>query len=114
METTYRQDENGMLIPDFQPPERILPTGKYGTMRKQYLYQHRRHRYDEMLLDGTLNQHLQQTDSRATEMLVDLTQRLEQENPPSEALNVQQRTAHFRGIHLAAEQTVMDEIIFRP
>lgn len=59
---TYRR-EGDYLIPDLELPntehEQI---GKYGCLRQTYLREHRPALYHAMLLNGTLNRHLAETD----------------------------------------------------
>ena len=114
MDIVYKKGEGSMLIPEFESPKGIRQTGKYGTMRKRYLFRNHRHRYEDMLLEGTLSEHIQKIDSEAVDMLARLTERMERENPPPEGLSFQERTIHFREIHLEAERIVLDEIVYWP
>ena len=58
MSTDYT-NVNGYLIPSFAlPTGSTPPLGKYGAMRARFLDEHRPFERDQMLLDGTLAQHL--------------------------------------------------------
>lgn len=63
MSTDYT-NVNGYLIPSFAlPTGSTPPLGKYGAMRARFLDEHRPFERDQMLLDGTLAQHLAGVDS---------------------------------------------------
>ena len=87
----YRLDSaTQTYLPDWELPEQ-KPIGKYGLMRLDYLKKHRRATYQAMLLRGTLNSHLSDTDEAAHERLnvmlprlaksAGVTERLKSENP---------------------------------
>ena len=58
MKTEY-VNVNGYLIPKLKSSAAAAGTiGKYGMMRARYLDEHRPMERDQMLLDGTLAQHL--------------------------------------------------------
>ena len=59
-ELTYHW-EGDYLIPDLYPSE-APKVGKFGTMRYQYLRSSHRGIFDGMLLEGTLNAHLEEID----------------------------------------------------
>ena len=57
---------NGYLIPKLENgPITDNTIGKYGMMRARYLDEHRPMKRDQMLLDGTLAQHLTNIDCEA-------------------------------------------------
>ena len=57
---------NGYLIPKLENgPITDNTIGKYGMMRARYLDEHRPMERDQMLLDGTLAQHLTNIDCEA-------------------------------------------------
>ena len=63
---TYHREGN-YLIPDLclpkQPDGHI---GKYGRLRLNYLKEHKRGLYTELLINGTLKQHLIEIDEITT------------------------------------------------
>ena len=69
-EIKYIEAENGMLEPVLswtkQPAGSI---GKYGSLRLDYLKNHWRVLYSQMVLEGTLKQHLMDVNRQAHEML---------------------------------------------
>ena len=45
------------------------PLGKYGRMRKRYLQEHRTILWNSMILNGTLDAHLRETDAAANKQI---------------------------------------------
>ena len=83
-ELTYHW-EGDYLIPDFDPPE-APRIGKYGTMRHKYLRDHHRGIFDGMLLEGSLNAHLEEIDRQAHKMMERLTTQMAKREGVTEAL----------------------------
>ena len=73
---TYHR-EGDYLIPNLEAPE-APRIGKYGTMRYQYLRTHHRGIFDGMLLEGSLNAHLEEIDRQANEIMERLTAQMAQ------------------------------------
>ena len=69
----YKESEDGMLYPviDF-PRQPAGDIGKYGSMRRTYLKNHRPATYQMMILEGSLKQHLMDINRQAHEMLEQL------------------------------------------
>lgn len=66
----YTLAEDGMYYPDLKLPEdEELHYGKYGSLRKQYLKEHRQGLYMELLLSGKLVMHLNKVDNEAHEQV---------------------------------------------
>ena len=73
MQSKIYDKKNGLtytLCGDYYIPELTLtdtePTyGKYGMLRKSYLQEHRRAKYQILLLQGELVEHLNQIDEEA-------------------------------------------------
>ena len=95
-ELTYHW-EGDYLIPDLEPPE-VPRIGKYGTMRHKYLRDHHRGIFDGMLLEGSLNAHLEEIDRQANEMMERLTAQMAENEGVTEALKArdQMRTPVMR------------------
>ena len=64
--------EGDVQVPDFAPVTMKPVTGKYAMMRKQYLKDHQGSTYGLMVLEGTLSDHLQDVQDRATKMMEDM------------------------------------------
>ena len=60
MELTYTM-QGDYLIPNLEAPE-SPKVGKYGMLRRTFLREHKDGIYTGMMLDGTLNRHLEEVD----------------------------------------------------
>ena len=85
-EITYTKQAD-YLIPDLTlPTEPELPLGRYALMHRDYLEQHKRVAYLNLLTSGGLNAHLHQTEQTALSRLELLTKRLAAEQGVTEEL----------------------------
>ena len=112
MELTYTR-QGDYLIPDLEAPE-APKIGKYGTMRHSYLRDHHRGIFDGMLLQGTLNTHLEQIDRQANEMMDRLTAQMAQSQGVTEQLKARDQmawVAAMNNIRASAEEIVTRELI---
>ena len=114
MELTYRQ-EGDYLLPNVTVPEspRI---GKYGMLRRDFLRKHRDPIYTGMLLAGTLNSHLEETDRTANEMLDRLISQMTEKEGVTERLKASDQmlwVQRMNSIQSRAEETVLAELIYR-
>ncbi|MEG2421368.1 MAG: TnpV protein, partial [Oscillospiraceae bacterium] len=72
MELTYTQ-HGDFRLPNFvAPQEEPCRYGKYGTLRKNYLKQHRRVLYINLLTSGKLTAHLNEVDDLTRKAVDDL------------------------------------------
>ena len=71
MEVTYHK-EGEYYLPDLIVPE-APKVGRYGMLRRRFLRENRNGTYTAMLLTGRLNQHLEEIDRQANEMMETLT-----------------------------------------
>lgn len=112
-ELTYHRNGD-YLIPDLETPE-APRIGKYGTMRHQYLRNHHRGIFDGMLLNGTLNAHLEEIDRQANEMMERLTTQMAQREGVTEALKADDQmawVAAMNNIKNRVEEIVLHELIY--
>ena len=112
-ELTYHR-HGDYLIPDLEAPE-APRIGKYGTMRHQYLRNHHRGIFDGMLLNGTLNAHLEEIDRQANEMMERLTLQMAQREGVTEALKAEDQMAwvqRMNNLRERATEIVNQELIF--
>ncbi|MBQ4448524.1 MAG: TnpV protein [Clostridia bacterium] len=113
LELTYHW-EGDYLIPDLEPPE-APKIGKYGTLRHKYLRNNHRGIFDGMLLEGSLNPHLEQIDRQANEMMERLTAQMAQAEGVTEQLKAQDQmawVAAMNSIKNRAEEIVLHDLIF--
>lgn len=107
---------NGYLIPKLENgPIADNTIGKYGMMRTRYLDEHRPMERDQMLLDGTLAQHLADIDREAHRQVEDLTQALAEQAAINEAMKCRDPlkwAAAMQGLQAQAEEIVCAELIY--
>ena len=109
----YRQ-EGDVLIPNLEAPE-APKVGKYGMLRHQYLRDHKRAILTGMQISGELNDHLEQIDREATEMVERLTSRMAKAEGVTEALKRSDQMAWvgaMNSIRDRAEETVLNDLIY--
>ena len=112
-ELTYHW-EGDYLIPDLEAPE-TPRIGKYGTMRHQYLRSNHRGIFDGMLLEGSLNPHLEQIDREANEMMERLTEQMAKAEGVTEKLKAEDQMAWvgaMNNIKARAEEIVLNDLIY--
>ena len=112
-ELTYHW-EGDYLIPDLDPPE-APKIGKFGEMRHQYLRNHHRGIFDGMLLEGSLNAHLEEIDRQANEMMDHLTTQMAQAEGVTEQLKAQDQMAWVQAMNSIknrAEEIVLHDLIY--
>ena len=112
-ELTYHW-EGDYLIPDLEAPE-APKIGKFGTLRHKYLRSRHRGIFDGMLLEGSLNPHLEQIDRQANEMMERLTAQMAQAEGVTEALKAKDQLAWVRAmnsIRNRAEEIVLNDLIY--
>ncbi len=111
----YRLDEaTQTYLPDWELPEQ-KPIGRYGLLRLDYLKKHRRVTYQAMLLRGTLNAHLSDTDEAAHERLSAMIPRMARTAGATEKLkaeNPMKWVGLMNTLRSQAEETILDELIY--
>ena len=113
MRVTYHA-EGDYLIPNLTAPE-PPNIGVWGERRRQYLRRAKRAIYDGMLMRGTLNEHLEETDRQAEELLDRLTKQLAEHEGVTEALKAEDQMEWVRrmnSIRSRAEEVVLSELIY--
>lgn len=113
MELTYTM-QGDYLIPDLTVPE-SPKLGKYGMLRRTFLRKHRDGIYTGMLLNGTLNSHLEEVDRQAQKMLDDLTEQMKALNGVTEQLKAgdqMQWVQMMNSIRHSAEEVILNDLIY--
>ena len=113
MELTYRQ-AGDYLLPNIQAPEspRI---GKYGMLRHTFLKNYRKTMLSGLQLTGKLNEHLEQIDRQANEMMETLMSemaKLQGVNEELKASNQMKWVQMMNNIRASAEETVLKDIVY--
>ena len=115
-EIQYREAEDGMLYPVIDYPKQPAgDIGKYGSMRRAYLEQHRPATYQMMILEGTLKQNLLDVNKQAHEMLEQLIEGMQKSEGITESLksgNQLEWVRRMNGIKHCAEEVIKAELIF--
>ena len=109
-----------MLCGDYYLPELTLadtePTyGKYGMLRKSYLQEHRKAKYQILLLQGKLVEHLNQIDKEVREKVEMLVEQMAERWGVTEELKMQNHMEWVRrmnNIQATAEEIAYKNIIF--
>ena len=115
MEITYSK-YGDYYLPDLVVSDEEPTTyGRFGHMRLRYLKEHRRVLYIDLLTSGKLTQHLNTVDRQSREMLELLVKQMAQAQGITEQLKAADQMAWvgaMNNIHNAAEEVVMQEVVF--
>lgn len=113
MEITYT------LVGDYYLPNLTAPespkVGRWGMLRFNYLRKHRESLYTIMLMENTLNPHLEEVDRQAQEMEQQLISHLAQQEGITEQLKAENQmewVARMNNIRNRADEIVLNELIF--
>lgn len=113
MELTYRM-QGDYRLPNLIPPE-SPKVCKYGMLRHSYLRKHREGLYTGMLMEGTLNAHLEEVDREANRMLEQLTTQMALEQGVTEELKARDQmlwVQRMNNIRQAAEEIIYSQLIY--
>lgn len=113
MELTYRK-EGDYLLPNIQAPE-APKIGKYGMLRHTFLRRYRKTMLSGLQLNGKLNEHLEQIDRQANEMMETLMSemaKLQGVNEELKASNQMKWVQMMNNIRASAEETVLKDIVY--
>ena len=112
---TYTQ-VGDVLIPDLvMDPQPEGEIGVWGWRRKRYLKEHRKGVYNAMLLNGTLTQHLIDTNEAALDLMDSLVKQMAKAEDVTEELKRQDQmawVARMNNIRNRAEEIVRDDLIY--
>lgn len=119
MELEYRKCGD-YYLPNIVIPEESKETkgkhiGKYGLLRLNFLIEHKKVLYQELLLENKLHEHLVKTDEEANIKVNNLTKELaEQENVDEnlKATNQLEWIQRMNNIKNRAEEIVFNELIY--
>lgn len=114
-EITYHR-EGDYLIPDLYLPKQPKGNiGKYGHLRLEYLKNFKKGLYAELLLNGTLKQHLIEIDEITTSKVNDLIKQLAEAEHINENLKEHHQmewVQAMNNIKNRAEEIVFNEILY--
>ena len=112
---TYRR-EGDYLIPNLELPDtEHYQIGKYGHLRQAYLREYRPVLYNTMLLNGTLNRHLAETDQVCSEHMERMVAQTAEREGVTEALKASAQlewVGRINNIRNCAEEIVLAEVVY--
>ena len=91
------------------------PLGKWGRMRRTYLKEHRSGTYTEMLLTGTLMQHLSEIEETAEHRKEELMESLKKQYHLTEQMKSEhqmQWVQMMNNLRATAEEMIQTELIY--
>ena len=109
MEKNNRNIEMTTRLPDMNHP-----IGKYGRMHTDYLRQCHPDLYQQLILQGTMNQYLSESDNRAQKMMNSLIRDMIRREGVTEQMKADDPllwTARMNSIRDRAEEIVMDKVV---
>ena len=112
---TYRQ-EGDYLIPNLVPPDTgNYQIGKYGRMRRNYLKEHRKVLYTNLMVEGTLFKHLAEIDQSCNERMEAIVSATAKQEGVTEALKSTDQMEWVRrmnNIRNRAEDIILTELVY--
>ena len=112
---TYHR-EGDYLVPNlYLPKQPEGHIGKYGYLRLEYLKNFKKGLYTELLIDGTLKQHLLDIDENATNkvnLLIKQFAEVEHIDENSKEYHQMEWVQAMNNIRNRAEEIVFDEILY--
>ena len=112
---TYRQ-EGDYLIPNLELPNtEHYQIGKYGHLGQTYLREYRPSLYNDLILSGTLYQHLAEVDRTCYEQVDLLVRQIAQREGVTEALKASAQlewVGRMNNIRSRAEEIVLAEVVY--
>ena len=113
MNLTYTM-QGDYLLPNLEVPE-SPKVGKYGMLRRSFLRSHKQALYTGMMLEDTLNSHLEQVDKEANMLLEKLMTQMMQERGLTEELKSRNQmlwAQQMNNLRQSAEEVVLKELIY--
>lgn len=112
---SYTWGKDGLYYPNLRLPEGAhYEIGRYGRMRAEYLKEHHRPLYLELLLSGKLNEYLHQTDEECCQMMECLVEQMKAKQGDTEQLkseNQMQWVGMKNNIRHCAEEVLLKDIV---
>ena len=123
MQSKIYDKKNGLtytLCGDYYIPELTLTDtestyGKYGMLRKSYLQEHRKAKYQILLLQGELVEHLNQIDEEARDKEERLVKQMMEKDGITEELKRTDQMEWLRrvnNIRNRADEIILNELIY--
>ena len=108
--------EGDYYIPNFVIEEQEkINLNKYGRMRLKYLKEHKKAEYSIMLMDGTLNSHLKETQETASERVEQIIKQLKVKSNLTENMkntDILYWVGMMNNFKNQAEEIIFNELIY--
>ena len=114
MELTYKRSGE-YLIPNLTVSTEPYRIGKYGMMRRTFLLNNRRSKYNEMLMSGALLGHLEEIDRTAKEQIDAAVKKMAESEQADEQMKAKDPlgwAGMMNNFRSSAEEQIMRELIF--
>ena len=115
MELTYTEI-NGYMIPDLTLPEEPeYEIGIYGLMRRNYLKNHRKILFANLLTSGKLNEHLFEINQAAIERMELIAKQMAKRENVTEQLKSENQLLWIQkmtNIHNRVQEIIREELIY--
>ena len=112
----YTLGEDGFYYPDLKLPEGThYEIGRYGRMRCEYLKNHHKGEYMELLMNGKLNEYLHGVDNECYERMELLIEQMKAGAGITEQLKAADQmkwVGLMNTVRSATEEIVLNEIIY--
>ena len=116
IEMSYTE-KDGVLLPNLQisnnSEDDSQPLGKYGRMAMEYLHENHPQRFMILKMDGTLMEKMHRVHREAVEKIEYITQQMLEAEPMPATEDILEKTRHLNSLRSAAEEIVLNEIIFK-
>ena len=115
MNTTTYKTVGDYMLPNIAVPTKEHHIGKYGTMRRTYLKQHRPTLYSTLLMTGKLLEHLEETDKVATQQVNSVISQMAKSEGITEQLKVENPikwAGLVNNIQHCVEEAVLQDLIY--
>lgn len=97
------------------PEEERRPIGIWGQRRRQYLREHRKARYNTLLLSGKLDSHLADINQQAKDMFSQLVVKMADQEGITEQLKVENQmewAKRMNSIRNQVEEIIQNELLY--
>lgn len=112
---TYHREGNYLIPSLYLPKQPEKSIGKYGRLRLNFIKEHKRGLYTELLISGTLKQHLIEIDENVTDKVNQLVKQLAEVEHIDENLKEHHQlewVQAMNNIKNRAEEIVFNEILY--
>ena len=113
---SYTKETDGIYYPDLKLPEgEDYEIGRYGNMRLEYLKNHRKGLYLDLLASGKLNGHLHECDEECSARMEFLTEQMKAGAGITEELKAKEQmkwAGLMNNVRSAVEEIVLNELVY--